>query len=793
MERLEGSSAATTTSYQGYVRWEEVFVSSEKGRRVVHYFLKRRSGDSDLAVIGKEKSLRHMHYRYAMRNPSLGPYLKLKSRREVIEWLDSIVSDSSAEDVSHVEDAIKADEHGCGPEIQTLKDNQSRELSIFTKEFTWLGSPWTCMKRRNHYQSFKRNGFQISVYDFVYILAEEDKHLVAYLEDLYEDSRGNKMVMVRWFHKIDEVSIVLPHSFSDREVFFSHYLQDLSVECIDGLASVLSPQHYKKFQNKAHYPHLEPFVCEHQFDDNGVKPFDITQIRGYWKQEIVRYIYTLSDSKSNGCSGQSKSNGSSGQSKSNGSSGQSKSNGSSGQSKSNGSSGQSKSNGSSGQSKSNGSSGQSNSNGSSGQSKSNGSSGQSKSNGSSGQSKSNGSSGKPKSNGSSGKSKSNGRSGKSKSNGSSGQSKSNGSSGQSDDRSELEENLHCATGIRPKKRQCCTKVGLKEVVDVAALKSENLSCSQINKKISAGNNSSKITGPTTLANVKETNVTLQYFVVGSEVEILSQDSGIRGCWFRASVIKKHKDKVKVQYQDIQDAVDEAKKLEEWVSSSRVALPDDMGLRMHERVKIRPARESKKCEIPWLGGVGSIVDAWWHDGWWEGIVVLEEADAKYHVYFPGEKVVSTFGPDKLRPSEDWSGNGWVNMRERPDLVTSILSSLKTKQESSKSYDSKSTVASADRVQSKQSDTCLDKPRKFEVVPDLLKNDLFPQLRWMTKKRRQYSNTSCQNLPKVVESDSSDCFVIPASIKVDHEGYNYGGDPSIYSSSAVPSLTNLVMCR
>ncbi|CAL0307984.1 unnamed protein product [Lupinus luteus] len=854
MERLAGSSAATT-SYQGYVSWEEVFVSSEKGKRVVHYFLKRRSGDSDLAVIGKEKSLRHMHYRYALRNPSLGPYLKLKSRRELIDWLDSIVSDSSAEDVSHAADAMKAEEHGCGSEIQSLKDNQSWKLSLFTKEFTWLGSPWTCRKRRNHYQSFKRNGFQISVYDFVYILAEEDKHLVAYLEDLYEDSRGNKMVMVRWFHKIDEVSIVLPHSFSDREVFFSHYLQDLSVECIDGLASVLSPQHYKKFQNEAHYTHLEPFVCEHQFGDNGVKPFDITQIRGYWKQEILRYMYTPSDLKSNGSSGQSKSNGSSEQSKSNGSSGQSKSNGSSEQSKSNGSSGQSKSNGSSGQSKSNGSSGQSKSNGSSGQSKSNGSSGQSKSNGSSGQSKSNGSSGQSKSNGSSGqsksnvssgqsksnvssgqsksnvssgqsksnvssgqsksnvssgKSKSNGSSGQSKSNGSSGQSKSsgrsgksksNGSSGKSDNSSELEENLQCANGIRPKKRQRCTKVEVKEPVDIATLQLENLTCNKINMKISAGNNSPKIVDPSTLANVIETSVTSQYFVVGSDVEVLSQDSGIRGCWFRASVIKKHKDKVKVQYQDVQDAVDESKKLEEWVPASRVAMPDDMGLRMHGRTKIRPAQDSNEHKISWLGGVGSIVDAWWHDGWWEGIVVLEESDAKYHVYFPGEKVVSTFGPDKLRHSQDWSGNGWVNMKERPDLVTSILSTLKTKQESSKSYDSKSTVASGDRVQSKQSDTCLDKPRKFEVVPDLLKNDLFPQLKWMTKKRRQY--TSCVKLPcsdsnrnkspKVMESDSSDCFVIPASIKVDHEDYNYGGDPSIYSSSAVPSLTNLVMCR
>lgn len=273
------------------------------------------------------------------------------------------------------------------------------------------------------------------VYDFVFVLAEEDKRLVAYLEDLYEDSRSNKMVVVRWFHKTDEVGIVLPHRFSDREVFFSLYLQDLSIECIDGLASVLSPQHYEKYRNEAHHTHLEPFVCSNQFDNDDVKPFDITQIKGYWKQEILRYMYTQSDSKSNG------------------------------------------------------------------------------------------------------------------------------SSGQSDDGPELEENLQ-STGIRPKKRQRLTKVDGKDGVYLAAPKLENMSNSKIGTKISTGDRSLKLVGSTTMTTVKAIDQhASQYLVVGSQVEVLSQDSGIRGCWFRASVIKKHKDKVKVQYQDIQDAVDEDKKLE----------------------------------------------------------------------------------------------------------------------------------------------------------------------------------------------------------------------------------------
>lgn len=91
MERL-ASSAATTSCQERYVSWEEVFVSVDKGKREVRYYLKKRGGGSDLALIGKEKSSRHMSYHYAIRNSSFGPFLKLKSRREVVDWMDSIVS-----------------------------------------------------------------------------------------------------------------------------------------------------------------------------------------------------------------------------------------------------------------------------------------------------------------------------------------------------------------------------------------------------------------------------------------------------------------------------------------------------------------------------------------------------------------------------------------------------------------------------------------------------------------------------------------------------------------------------
>lgn len=173
------------------------------------------------------------------------------------------------------------------------------------------------------------------------------------------------------------------------------------------------------------------------------------------------------------------------------------------------------------------------------------------------------------------------------------------------------------------------------------------------------------------------------------------------------------------------------------------------------------------------------------------------------------MVSVFGPGNLRMSQDWVVNEWMTVRERPDLVASILSTLKTEQNSCKSTDSRATVSSTrdGAIQSKNSDTCLDserdRPRKPGVVPDLLKDDLLLQLRWKTTgKRRRGSSGSYQKpqctshqkkSPKVLKLDAPDSFVIPASLKVDHDDCKYGGDPSIFSSSVVPSLTSLVMCR
>ncbi|KAL0463602.1 UNVERIFIED_CONTAM: hypothetical protein Slati_0247800 [Sesamum latifolium] len=674
-----GAMANSSTS--SYVGWEEVLVSTEKGRREVHYYLKRCGGGRDLVVVGKEKSARHMSYHYAIKdNKSLLPIfnrsfgLKLRSRREVIDWLSSILSGeqpngSLRQFQGGMESELDADF------IKPQKLEQSRS------EFTWLGSSWCSRKRRRHYQSFRRNGAVISVQDFVYVLAEEDKRLVAYLDDMYEDTRGNKMVVVRWFHKIDEVGFVLPRKYNDREIFFSLCLQDLSIECIDGLATVLSPEHYEKFSNEAARMGLMPYVCYRQFDNDDVKPFDITRIKGYWKQEILRSRASLREL--------------------------------------------------------------------------------------------------------------------------------------SGDDLKLRGSIGDAVGDRPNKRirwskdcdsylnspdkketietslQFCSGSSLdsKGVVKVGSLKE---GCSYVS---SSGTDNT--TPPKTGC----------HLTVGSQVEVLSQDSGIRGCWFRASIIKRHKDKVKVRYRDLKDAVDDSKNLEEWIMASRLATPDALGIRLSGRSIVRPILLSDISRVAGVLNVGSVVDAWWHDGWWEGIVVKKESEDRLHVYFPEEKQELIFGPCDLRRSKEWFAGGWQNIKERPDLV-SAFSGINKIFDNGAPFDNKELAAPTQNEAVPQTlikigDSVADNdgkmPIESQAVRDLSKDYLLARLRWKSSGKRRRCRSPIHKVHFGTNGSSFETglqtfkkFFASSSLKFDPDYCKYASD-SHFTSSVVPPLTNLVMSR
>ncbi|WOK91925.1 hypothetical protein Cni_G00616 [Canna indica] len=682
-----------------YVEWQEVVVSNDKGRRVVHYYLKDAGGGADLAVVGREKSLRHMSYvvprqfarsyeaRARLLLPSL-PYssssnspppagssfkTKWRSRREVIDWLSSLVPDPVVHEPSPTTDRSRDAEVA---EIADLTDSKGPLLGktgYLSKNFSWLGSSWICRKKRKHYSSFCKNGVTISVQAFVFIMAEENKRLIAYVEDLYEDMRAINMVVVRWFHKVDEVGFLLPPDTSDREIFFSLCLQDLSVECIDGLATVLSVQHFEQFQREPRLSNWTPYFCRRKIDNGDVKPFDITQLQGYKSQELLRFMFIpplklrIKIAR---------------------------------------------------------------------------------------------------------------------------------------DTSSLHGEQSGDVSLGGPKRKHMLHGTLTAARDKVISKGLIVS-SKTGKNVS-----SNLSGSALIRTEKSMQQFSGQLSPGCHVEVLSQDSGMRGCWFHCVIIKRHQDKIKVRYLDIKDP-DESGNLEEWILPSRVAAPDNLGIRLHGRHIVRPlsSHRGNICNLD----VGAIVDAWWHDGWWEGIVIRRKSEGDIYVYFPGEKCTSVFCQSDLRQSQDWMNNKWNRMEDRLDIAVSLGSDASngTKNLSDHEGFSDRALAFREHLRKEPNEATLpsemaqteNTPRDTNGdIPDLIKDIRLLKLRWGSLKRTKcLRDPTGDASPKKRHCSGSqgleDCttcggFVLPKSLTVDHDNCKIGGD-TLFGSPM--SLSNLVMSQ
>ncbi|KAH9302626.1 hypothetical protein KI387_014209 [Taxus chinensis] len=556
-----------------FVEWEEQFVSHDRGSRIVHYYLKDQQGHAVLAVVGTERSLRHMVYVVSdeflhlpgLAKPSNSSF-KWRSRREVVDWLTSLLSKGdnatkfrhessriSDTDLSNGEDMDDLDSY-----VHNYKDKFPRKIRATSKGITWLGSSWTCRKRLRHYGSFRRSGITISVNDYVYVMAEEKIHHIAYLEDMYEDKKAQKKVRVRWFHRTNEVvGTIPPPPAHETELFITPFRQVLSVECVDGQATILTLEHYEKCLAK--FPSevmAQIYVCFRQFDNEGIKSFNLNEMQGYWHQKILKSsdLADLQDYSKHELS----------------------------------------------------------------------------------------------------------------------------------DSFDLDEDVATGTTVNkhPRKNRCTRKrLGAsdrvygrkpgeknkaisgniyKETLDGGADGSLD-SCISERRCFSLGVGESRKKGGA----CEQQSMS---FDIGEKIELLCQDSGIRGCWFRCTIIKRVPHQIKVWYKDVLNE-DGSGNLEEWVPSFRIALPDKLGMRLAGRPTIRPCPPENKLGI---FEVGTAVDAWWNDGWWEGVVVMvKDLSDEFQVFFPGENVSSIFKKCDLRPSREWSDDQWIDVDKNVDLAAKLI--------------------------------------------------------------------------------------------------------------------------
>lgn len=82
---------AWSTETPSYCGWNELHVKNAEGKMEVHYYLERKDGCADLAVVGRVKNSRRMSFRYALKK-NRSVLKKLNSVEDVADWLNSIVS-----------------------------------------------------------------------------------------------------------------------------------------------------------------------------------------------------------------------------------------------------------------------------------------------------------------------------------------------------------------------------------------------------------------------------------------------------------------------------------------------------------------------------------------------------------------------------------------------------------------------------------------------------------------------------------------------------------------------------
>ncbi|CAN7114960.1 unnamed protein product [Brassica rapa subsp. narinosa] len=532
-----------------FVEWKEHFVSQERGNRVVHYFLKDSSGESILAVVGTERSVRHMFYvvsedfvrAYGSEN-SIDSGFKWRSRREVVDWLTSMLSKQNTQGNWSKSPKCDSGESNGSPEFPgygfAAQRAQATEearfpinLRVHNWEIMWSGTSWMCGKQLKHYPSFCRNGITIGVQSFVFVMSKADDLYVAYLEDMYEDKRGLKKVRVRWFHHTKEVkgavSLKNPHP---KEVFITPHSQVISAECVDGPATVLTREHYEECI--ASFPNsllARVHMCYRQLKKNKIKPFDLSKLRGYLDQPIMSCLSSM-EADPVVC----------------------------------------------------------------------------------------------------------------------------GMNKEEDEQWSEGEN----GAERSKKKQA-------HLLTRYESSCKRLKLDPLGKSFPSLVDAHK--------NTCYNGVTKP----DAKIEFLCQDSGIRGCWFRCTVLEVSRKQVKLQYDDIEDE-DGYGNLEEWVPSLKSAMPDKLGTRSSNRPTIRPAPPDAKI-ADFDPTIGEAVDAWWNDGWWEGVVVATgkpNAD-DLQIYIPGENLCLTVHRKDVRISRDWVGDSWVDIDPKPEILSLVASDASPK--------------------------------------------------------------------------------------------------------------------
>lgn len=147
----------------------------------------------------------------------------------------------------------------------------------------------------------------------------------------------------------------------------------------------------------------------------------------------------------------------------------------------------------------------------------------------------------------------------------------------------------------------------------------------------------------------------QYFKKGADVEISSDEEGFRGSWYAGTVVrppgnvKRGSAKVLVEYKTLMDDEEGTRPLREELELVQLRPP--------------PPRENRRSFK-----FSEEVDAYYNDGWWEGIITEVVGEDKYLVFFRGTREQIAFKASELRLHREWVHGKWVPPLEPSQDVT-----------------------------------------------------------------------------------------------------------------------------
>ncbi|KMT10046.1 hypothetical protein BVRB_5g122580 isoform A [Beta vulgaris subsp. vulgaris] len=137
------------------------------------------------------------------------------------------------------------------------------------------------------------------------------------------------------------------------------------------------------------------------------------------------------------------------------------------------------------------------------------------------------------------------------------------------------------------------------------------------------------------------------FPFGSEVEVTSDEEGFTGAWYLATVLQppslssSSARKVLVEYKNLLSDENGSALLQEFVDIEFV------------RPK-PPIDENDKVSFQ----INDVVDAFYQDGWWSGVVTQLVSDTKFRVFFSNPPDEMEFDSSDLRIHKDWVHGKWV---------------------------------------------------------------------------------------------------------------------------------------